>query len=172
VNPGTILLLALALLGGGWDLAVRRIPNWLTFPAMAAGLAWNFYSKSWPGLGSSGAGLALGAGILLPFFLLGGTGAGDVKMLAGVGAIVGWWGLLSIFIYFGLFGGIVALAIAITRGRFGAVAKNTGHLAALLTRARWREAEKMESAAPSLPYGAVIAVGCLLFVWVSAKAPA
>ena len=172
MNAGTILLLTLALLGGGWDLATRRIPNWLTFPAMVAGLSWNFYSKSWHGLGDSAAGLALGAGILLPFFLLGGTGAGDVKMLAGVGAITGWWGLLRIFIYFGLFGGVVALAIAITSGRFGAVAKNTGHLASLLTKARWRDAEKMESAAPALPYGAVIAVGCLLFVWVGAKAPA
>jgi prepilin peptidase CpaA len=106
---------------------------------------------------------------LLPFFLLGGTGAGDVKMLAGVGAITGWWGLLRIFIYFGLFGGLVALAVAITAGRFGAVVKNTGYLASLLTRARWREAEKVESAAPALPYGAVIAVGCLLFLWIGAS---
>jgi prepilin peptidase CpaA len=169
MNAGTILLLALALLGGGWDLATRRIPNWLTFPAMAAGLLWNFYANRWHGVAMSAAGLALGAGILLPFFLLGGTGAGDVKMLAGVGAIVGWWGLLRIFIYFGLFGGLVALAVAITAGRFGAVVKNTGHLASLLTKARWREAEKVESAGPALPYGAVIAVGCLLFLWVGAK---
>ena len=172
MSIGTILLLALALIGGGWDIATRRIPNWLTFPSMAAGLAWNFYANGWRGLGGSAAGLALGAGILLPFFLMGGTGAGDVKMLAGVGAITGWWGLLRIFIYFGIFGGLVAVAVAITAGRFGAVIKNTGHLASLLTKARWKEAEQVESAAPPLPYGAVIAVGCLVFLWVSARTPA
>jgi prepilin peptidase CpaA len=165
MNIGTILLVTLALLGGGWDLATRRIPNWLTFPIMAAGLVWNSYAAGWHGLWVSAAGLALGAGILLPFFLMGGTGAGDVKMLAAAGAIVGSWGLLRIFIYFGLFGGLLALAVAITAGRFGAVIKNTGYLASLLGKARWREAGEMKSAAPALPYGAVIAAGCLLFVW-------
>ncbi len=169
-NPGTLLLLALAVIGGVWDLAKRRIPNVLTFSAAAAGLAWNSYSGGWHGAANSAEGLLLGVAILLPFFALGGTGAGDVKMLGAAGAITGWFGVLRILIYFGLFGGVVALAVAITASRFSHVVKNTSYLAGLLARGRVSEAGKMESAGPPLPYGAVIGVGCLLFIWVGAKA--
>ena len=80
------------------------------------------------------------------------------RLAGGPGSSVGSGGMAS------------KLAAAITAGRFGMVMKNTGQLASLLTKGRWQDAEAVESAAPSLPYGAVIAVGCLLFVWMSAKA--
>jgi prepilin peptidase CpaA len=165
MNIGSILLLVLALIGGGWDLATRRIPNWLTFPAMLAGLIWNVAHAGWPGLADAAAGLALGATILLPFFLLGGTGAGDVKMLAAAGAITGWLALIKVFLYFGILGGIVALAMAIAYSRVGALLRSTiTHFSGLLAPARWHRPAPIPSVAPPLPYGAVIGAGCLLFL--------
>jgi len=100
-------------------------------------------------------GLALGMAILLPFFLLGGMGAGDVKMLGAAGAIAGGWALLNIFVYFGVLGGMVGLAAAIAYSRFGAVLRNTIQQHAVGRAAGSRQRNSI--AAPPLPYGAVIA---------------
>lgn len=166
MNPGSILLGTFAVLAGGWDIFTRRIPNWLTISAAVLGLAWNFHRGN---LLMSVAGMAAGIAILLPFYLLKGTGAGDVKMLGAVGAIVGLYNLLAIFVYFAIFGGLVAVVVAISVSRFGHVIKNTTYLASLLGRGRWGEAQEMQTAAPRLPYGAVIATGCLLFLWIGSK---
>ena len=175
-----MMLLALALLGGGWDIVTRRIPNWLTFPIALSGLAWNSYTGGWHGLLTSLAGMARGIAILLPFFILGGTGAGDVKMLGAAGACAGGMGLTVIFIYFALLGGVIALAIALAYGRAGAVIRNTQSLVGMLGRGRWQQdgrqprardadARRGALAVPRLPYGAVIGVGCLLFLWIGPR---
>jgi prepilin peptidase CpaA len=162
-----VLLVTLAVVGGGSDLATRRIPNWLTFPAMAAGVAWNSYAGSWWGALLSAAGLLLGAAVFLPFFLLGGTGAGDVKMMAAAGAIAGPQGFLVIFMYTGLLGGAMALLVAAAHGAVGRSVANAGRLVGRLLRGEWRQAAEAQTASvvPRLRYGAAIASGCLLFSW-------
>ena len=166
---GDALLLSLALIGGGWDLFTRRIPNWLTFPAALAGVVWNGYRGGWRGALLALGGLALGLAVFLPFFALGGMGAGDVKLMAAAGAMAGPQGLLVIFIYTGLLGGVLALLVAMARGRLGAALANTARLLGQLGRRRWEEARSMETATGRLPYGAVIAAGCALFLWIGPK---
>ena len=70
------------------DLRTSRIPNLLTFSAAAAGLAWHAFG-GWAPLASALGGLALGLLLFLPIYLLRGMGAGDVKLLAALGAWLG-----------------------------------------------------------------------------------
>lgn len=163
------LLLTLAVLAGGWDAFTRRIPNWLTLPAAIVGLGWHGYRDGWRGIGFSFGGWLLGLAVLLPLFALGGMGAGDVKLMAAAGALAGPQGLVVIFIYTGLLGGIAAVALAVTCGRLGATLRNTARLALLLGRGRMEEASKLDTAAGRLPYGVAIAAGCAMFLWIGPR---
>lgn len=166
------LLLAVVLLAAAWDVRRRRIPNWLTLPAAALGLAWNGYRGGWRGLLLAAAGLALGFAVFLPFFALGGMGAGDVKLMTAVGAFVGPQDLVFIFIYTGLLGGVAGLLLAAWRKRLRATLFSTAHLLAQLGALRFEEARRsggvVSPSGPAdrlrLPYGAVIAGGCVIFL--------
>lgn len=94
------------------DLRFRTISNWTTMGAMAAGLGYHAATGGWAGLGSSLIGLMVGFCAFLVFYLLGGMGGGDVKLMAGFGAILGGAvasGQAAIFAA-GV-GGILALAV-------------------------------------------------------------
>lgn len=110
------LQVGLALLVGtaavAEDLRTRTISNWTTFGAMAAGLLYHSVTGGWSGLGSSLIGLIVGFCAFLVFYLLGGMGGGDVKLMAGFGAILGGAvasGQAAIFAA-GV-GGVLALAV-------------------------------------------------------------
>lgn len=163
-HTGDILLLALALIGGGWDLMTKRIPNWLTFPAAAAGLVWNGYSGGARGALLAFGGLACGLAMVVL-----GMGMGDVKMMAAAGAIASLKGLLVIFVYTGLLGGLAGLLLAASRGRLWATLANTGRLIGFLGRGKLELARQLEPAAGRLRYGAVIAGGCAIYLWIGPK---
>ncbi len=163
------MLLTLAVLAGGWDAVSRRIPNWLTLPAAIVGLAWHGYRDGWRGVGFALGGWLLGLAVLFPLFALGGMGAGDVKLMAAAGALAGPQGLVVIFIYTGLLGGIAAVGLAVARGRLGATLRNTARLVFLLGGGRVDDARKLDTAAGRLPYGVVIAAGCALFLWIGPR---
>ena len=63
-------------------------------------------------------GCLVGLGVMLPLHILGGTGAGDVKLMAAFGAFLGPAGVLGAFIRMAIVGGVIALAVAVHRGRF------------------------------------------------------
>lgn len=86
-----ILTAALGLSGwAGWlDWRLRRIPNWLTLPALLLGLVLNTLLWRWLGLKLSLEGAGLSLGVLLPFVLARGLGAGDWKLSGAVGAFLG-----------------------------------------------------------------------------------
>jgi len=66
-----------------------RVPNWLTFPMIVSGWIFGAVTGGWAGFGESLLGTAVGLALLMPAYAIGGMGAGDVKLLAGVGAWVG-----------------------------------------------------------------------------------
>ncbi len=72
-----------------YDIRYRRIPNWLVLTGIIAGFAFNSYSDGLSGLGRAAAGLGLGFILYFPLYILRARGAGDVKLLAAVGSIVG-----------------------------------------------------------------------------------
>jgi prepilin peptidase CpaA len=94
------------------DLRSRTISNWTTLGAMAAGVLYHVVTGGWAGLGSSLLGLIVGFLAFLVFYLLGGMGGGDIKLMAGFGAILGGAvasGQAAIFA--AAVGGILALAV-------------------------------------------------------------
>ena len=74
-----------------------RVPNWLTYPMVFSGLVYSSYVGGWAGLGDGLLGMLVGLACLLPLYAVGGMGAGDVKLLAGVGA---WMGVTTTFYAF------------------------------------------------------------------------
>ncbi|MBI2835978.1 MAG: prepilin peptidase [Acidobacteria bacterium] len=144
------------------DIRTRRIPNALTVATAALGLALGASGASGVSVGSSVAGFALGMLLMLPGHLLGATGAGDVKLLAALGAIVGAGRIGSAFLYSAVAGGGLALLCAVQRRRFKTTLRRTGRLLAAARGAR----EDIESpaAANRFPYGPAIAAGSVLAV--------
>jgi prepilin peptidase CpaA len=100
------------------DVRTRRIPNWLTFGTLAAGVLLNAWLHGFSGAAFAVTGAGLGLVMLLPFFVLRAIGAGDVKLLAAVGALLGAQALVSVAVYGALVGGAMSLVILTMRGRF------------------------------------------------------
>jgi prepilin peptidase CpaA len=106
------MAVALAIVAAAWDLRTRRIPNVLTFGAALVAVLLHGYFEGLNGLGLSLAGWAVGLALFLPFFALGGLGAGDVKLLAAVGACLGPLAAVWVALYTSIAGGAMALAVA------------------------------------------------------------
>lgn len=73
------------------DIRSHRIPNILLFPVLAFSLMFHTIIGGTDGLLGSLTGLALGIAMLLPLYVMGGMGAGDVKLLGVVGSFLGPW---------------------------------------------------------------------------------
>ena len=98
------------------DLHSRRIPNWLTFGAAAAAIATHYSIAGPSGAQYASSGWVLGLLVFLPLFLLGGMGAGDVKLLAALGAWLGPKDALMLAAYASMAGGVIGVAIALRHG--------------------------------------------------------
>jgi prepilin peptidase CpaA len=116
--------LAVAVVGAGWDVVTYRIPNALTYTAMLVGVLSHVLLERWVGLYRGPAGLLLGGGIFLVLYLLRTMGAGDVKLMAAVGAFAGPSRIIEIALYSAIAGGIFALVVAIYKGRLRRTFRN------------------------------------------------
>jgi len=95
-----------------------KVPNWITFPMIATGWVYSLLAGSWEGLGWSIAGTIVGLALLLIVYCIGGMGAGDVKLLAGIGAWVHLEHTFWIFAATTIIGGIMALVMIAIGGRW------------------------------------------------------
>ena len=161
--PSSILAIVL-LIGAAWDLRFHKIPNCLTFPAAGLALAYHIALKGFGGLLFSLEGIAVGIAILLPFYLFGGMGAGDAKLLGAVGGLLGPKGVFTAFLFTAMVGGIYALVLLAYHGilkktilRYRIMLKTfllTTHFIYVPPTARERK--------PKLWYGLAIALGTFL----------
>jgi prepilin peptidase CpaA len=168
------LLLAVVLAAAVFDIRYRRIPNWLSVGGVLCGLALNtFLYPGWPGLSHSLVGLAVGFGIYLGLYALHAMGAGDAKLMAAVGAILGWQDWFGTFFITAIIGGVMSLILVAMRGR---VKKTLWNVSFILTemksgRPAYVSKEELDVRNPKalgLPHGAVIAVGTIFFLALAA----
>ena len=169
-----MVLLVMLLAAAVFDVLYRRIPNWLTVSGVVLGILVNtVIGPPVAGIGFALAGLGVAFGIYVALYALHAMGAGDVKLMAAVGAVVGWENWFGIFIATALVGGIMSLILIASRGRVRKTLFNVGfildemkHLRpAYLTN---EELDVKNKKALGLPHGAVIAVGTLFFLALSA----
>jgi len=113
-----IILTPILVIAAVTDIRWGKIFNWLTFPAIFIGIIYQLIMAGLPEGLLSIAGLFVGMACYLPFYLMGGTGAGDVKLMGAVGAFLGPKGVFYAFIYSTLVGGIYAVLLLISHRMF------------------------------------------------------
>jgi prepilin peptidase CpaA len=162
------VVLLLGAVACAWDVRTRRIPNLLTFGGAAAAVAYSVWVAGLNGLVTSAGGWAVGCALFLPMFLLGGMGAGDVKLAACLGAWLGPWGALWVGLYSAIAGGVMALGVALATGY---LRQAVGNVWLLL--AHWRvvgvrplpELTLEGSRGPRLPFAVPITAGAIAAMW-------
>ena len=163
-----IVLLLLVAIAAVYDIRFRRIPNWLVLTGLLLGLGLNTFLLQWSGVRASLLGISLAFLIYFPLYLLRGMGAGDVKLMAAIGAIVGPANWFGIFIVSALLGGIAAVILLMARGRLANSLWNIGFLFQRLLSFKAPYArEELDISSPKsvkLPHGVAIAAGSVLFL--------
>lgn len=144
------------------DIRERRIPNVVSVSMAAAGLALSAAGLSEVTLMSSFAGLALGFAMMLPAHVLGATGAGDVKLFAAAGTLLGSDRMVPAFLSMAIVGGALALTVAWYRGRIGRTLQLTARLA--VRPGQLRDTVTSTAEHNRFSYGPAIAVGCVIAV--------
>lgn len=150
------------------DIRFRRVPNWLTFSAVPLGLIAHSLLPIGQGPVWGLVGFVVGLAVFFPFFALGGLGAGDVKLMAALGAWLGWHDAIWTAAYGAIAGGVMAVLLGLLRGYLGQALSN---LKALLT--TWwlvgvrplPEHTLAHGSGPRLPYALPIFVGLLVTLW-------
>ncbi|OBV37305.1 A24 family peptidase [Janthinobacterium psychrotolerans] len=161
-----LLLLVFVTAAAVSDLMHRKIPNRLLLAGLLAAFCLQGWLAAPAWLLHSLGGMATGFFLFLPLYLLRGMAAGDVKLIAMVGAFAGPWPTLLICFATFVLGGLMALLIVTWQGSWRACWRN---LRQLLWPLMVRTAG-MPPAPPSgqqasvgnMPYGLAIALGSLL----------
>jgi prepilin peptidase CpaA len=184
--PGVeAILLTLVLAAALYDVRYRRIPNWLTAAGVLVGLVMNAFlgdwrvpnpanSQIWPGLRFALVGMGIAFAVNFALYALHARGAGDVKLMAAIGAMVGFEDWLGIFVVSALMGGLIALILVVIKKRAMTTFWNVGFILNEMKsgRAAYVKREELDvksDRALRMPAGAVIAVGTLFFLAASAR---
>ena len=155
-----------ASIGAIFDMQTKRIPNVLTASILACGLLLHLATGGWGAMGMVAAAGFAGGAVFFVFFVVGGMGAGDIKLMAGVACVAGFGHLLEIFVFTALAGGVFAAALAIFHGRLKSTLVNVGALIGHHATAGLQphpELHLRNSEILTVPYALAIAAGC----WIS-----
>lgn len=157
--------LACASIGSKHDLQSRRIPNLLTGPAILCGLLLHLILGGPVQLGLSALAGLMAGGVFLVFFVAGGMGAGDVKLMTAVGCLAGTAFIKDIVVGTVLLGALMGVALALYRGQLRQMLTN------VITLVQHHSAEGLKThpelnvrnpTVLRLPYALPIAAGCLV----------
>ncbi|HEY0263067.1 MAG TPA: prepilin peptidase [Granulicella sp.] len=163
-----------AIVAAFFDIRSRRIPNLLTGPALLAGFALHLALDGWRGLLSALAAALLCGGVFLIFYLAGGMGAGDVKLIAACGCLVGLPSSGSLLLLTALSGGVMALVLVLLRRQVRQTTLRMLELTRHHLQHGLTEHPELNVRNPSalrLPYGLAIAAGCTLTFYLHGVQP-
>lgn len=163
-----VLALVVAVVATVYDVRSRRIPNALTFGAAAAALIYGMFDGGFGGLFQAAGGWVVGAALFFPIFVLGGIGAGDVKLLAALGAWIGPIEAVWLAIFASMAGGVSALLVAAAHGYLRRAFSNIW-----LILMHWRVAgfrpvpglTLRDGTAPRIAYAIPITIGVVCTLW-------
>lgn len=129
-DPRTAVLFVLLVLAAVIDVRRHRIPNWLTGSGLVFGLVYSAFVPFWRDHGFlwSLYGAALGFGVLFPLWVLRMMGAGDVKLMAMAGSLLGLHAAVPALIATLITGGVFALGFAIRHSRLRDMLANVGRM--------------------------------------------
>jgi prepilin peptidase CpaA len=162
-----VKFVALTLIVAAWiDGKELRVPNWITFPMVLAGLVFCTWTDGWAGLQSGLLGMVVGLLTLLPLYAVGGMGAGDVKLMAGIGAWLGPQVTWDAFCVSVVVGAVMAVIMVLWRKSWG---KHYGNFLMIahewLTVKNPKDLSKIAAERKSqmllLPYGIPICIGSI-----------
>ena len=159
-DPVAVTVAVGVLAAAAVDLRTRRIPNELTAAIAGIGIGLAATGVSGLTVWASLLGFVIGFALMMPGHLLGATGAGDVKLMAAIGAAVGPAVVVSAFLFTAIAGGVLAVLVAMKRRRLAATFEGAGRLIAAPAGAK----HEIRSAgvANRFAYGPAIAAGSIL----------
>jgi prepilin peptidase CpaA len=172
----TAVVLVAALIAAVTDLTRFKVYNLLTLPLLAAGLIYHAWDGGAAGLAMSAAGMLLGAGVLMVFFLMGGMGAGDVKLMAALGAWLGLPAVFYVFVVSALAAGVYSLVLMAVCGSSREIMVNLQiiwHRVAAVGRSLGsedrveREVQRSDRRRRVIPFAAMIAIGVVALILMS-----
>lgn len=143
------------------DWRSRRIPNVLTFSLAGIALLANGLAGGWTGLAASALGLVFGLAFFLVVMLLGAMGAGDVKLMAGLGALLGVVNVFWIGLFTALMGGVLAILYGLGKGSLPRMLHRTWELLkCIVLTGRLPKADELHASREDyMPYALAIALG-------------
>ena len=163
-----VVVLSVGVVACVTDVRSRKIPNVLTFGAAACGMLFHLLAGGPSGLALAAGGWLIGIALFLPFFLLRGMGAGDVKLLAALGAWLGPLQIVWLALFASIAGGVMALLVALAKGHLRALFRNVGDILLFWYVAGPRPVPEQtldHSKSPRLAYALPIFVGTVITLW-------
>jgi prepilin peptidase CpaA len=159
-------VVALVVLAARADVRERRIPNALTGPAIVLALIAHFWFEGFAGLRGSLAGMLIAGGLVLPGFFFRFTGAGDVKLMAAVGAWFAFPHAVVAALFSFIAGGVVAVVVAARRGILRHTLWNTAWLAAWVMRPGAVAGSPPPVSGVRLPFALAVLAGAIVGLWI------
>ena len=111
-----LILIVFVLIAAIYDASIQKIPNWTSLVIVVLGVGWNAFSAEGLGIRDSGLGLLAGFLLMLPSYVFGGMGAGDVKLIAAIGSVVGINHVLDLVLYSYMAMFVMAILFIVVKG--------------------------------------------------------
>ncbi len=158
-------LVAVVVLAAATDLRSGKVPNWLTYPAILLGLAGHALFgglAGWEGrmgLAGAAAGFAVGFLPLLVFWLAGGIGAGDAKLMGAIGAMGGWEFAIGAMLYGFITAALMAIVVMIRRRVVRRTLRRMYHAVVLLVTPGAKPGDPTAAESPRIPFAVALCIG-------------
>jgi prepilin peptidase CpaA len=166
-------MLALLVCAACIDVRTRKIPNWLTFGLLAGGIGRAIVFGGHGATTQALIGMVAGAAIPMIMFAMSAMGAGDVKMMAAIGAWVGWQPVLVIYLLEKVVGMVIILVQATYQGKTALLFRNSTIVAMNFAMAGETglqraidEGKEMKSVDRPLPVAVPTLIATMLVLWI------